>query len=124
MKGQLDKEAIVNPIVEANSDQLHNTSDNNNVNDDDDDENVIEWSPEMLKKRSRELQLVDANGVCKTIKHDIGKRCDSRIDELTFSENDEESKSPSRSTTSDSQVNLLYFFLIFNSLLINPIIDI
>lgn len=97
MKGQLDKEAITNPITEA---------DNNANEDDDDDENIAEWSPEMLKKRSRELQLVDANGVCQNLKHDIGKRCDSRMEEILLSEIDESSKSPSRSTTSDSQVSL------------------
>lgn len=101
MKGQLDKEAKSNPIMEAGP----------GVEDDDEDI-IAEWSAEMLKKRSRELQLVDANGVCQSLKHEISKRCDSRVEEILLSEIDEESKSPSRSTTSDSQV--IFTFQIFD----------
>lgn len=87
MKGQLDKESITNPIVSEIELQLE------------------DWSPEKLRKRSRELQLVDVNGICQAVKLESGvKRCDSRMEEIILSEIDEESKSPSRSTTSDSQV--------------------
>lgn len=69
-----------------------------------DDESIEEWSQDQLRKRSKELQLVDENG--QLAKHDIALRnCDSRIEEITLSEVEEESKSASRSTTSDSQVS-------------------
>lgn len=70
-----------------------------------DDESFEEWSQEQLRKRSKELQLVDEHG--QVARHDIVLRsCDSRIEEITLSEVEEESKSASRSTTSDSQVSL------------------
>lgn len=78
------------------------------------DLSVEEWSKEQLRKRSRELQLVDLNGDSQPMKiKSFISTCDSRLDEVTFSEIENESKSASRSTTSDSQVQFsinIFFF--------------
>ncbi|KAJ8935939.1 hypothetical protein NQ314_012560 [Rhamnusium bicolor] len=57
-----------------------------------------EWTEEMLRKRSEELQLIDAQGnvTCTT---DI-KRNESRCEEVILSDQDQ---SPSKSTTTESQ---------------------
>jgi hypothetical protein len=75
--------------------------------DSDPEEKVIEeWSPEQLRKRSRELKLIDANGNCQLMKTDLSAKAtpEKKLEDGLSSEVEEESKSPSRSTTSDSQV--------------------
>lgn len=57
-------------------------------------------------QRSKELQLIDENGKCKVPKLDVSERSSDRVEEITLSEVEDESKSASRSTTSDSQVRL------------------
>lgn len=70
------------------------------------------WSLEMIKKRSEELQLLDSQG---GIKSEI-KRSESRCEEVLLSDHEQ---SPSKSTTTESQVRSLQFqnFLI-NSMLL------
>lgn len=69
------------------------------------EEQIEEWSRDQLSQRSKELQLIDENGKCKVPKLEVGARsCDNRVEEITLSEIEDESKSASRSTTSDSQV--------------------
>lgn len=63
-------------------------------------------------QRSKELQLIDENGKCKVPKLDIGVRNCDRVEEITLSEIEDESKSASRSTTSDSQVRIFVSFLL------------
>lgn len=104
MKGQLDKESERNPIVETDANANETAEET-----EEEEEDLDDWSPEKLRKRSRELQLVDENGICQTMKHDVGKRSESRTEDMILSEIDEESKSPSRSTTSDSQVSLTIY---------------
>lgn len=58
-----------------------------------------EWTEEMLRQRSRELQLIDEDGNVKT-KGEI-KRVDNRVEEVVFSDHEQ---SPSKSTTTESQV--------------------
>lgn len=91
MKGQLDKESERNPMIEIEN-----------------EEDIIDWSADELKKRSRELQLVDINDVCQQLKFDINKRSSNRMEELLLNDMEEGSKSPSRSTTSDSQVGFVF----------------
>lgn len=65
-----------------------------------DDEPIEDWSHEQLRKRSKELQLLDENGKC--ILKKFENRYDVKGDEIHLSEIDDGSKSAS--TTSDSQV--------------------
>lgn len=65
-------------------------------------------------QRSKELQLIDENGKCKVPKLDVAVRHCDRVEEITLSEVEDESKSASRSTTSDSQVR------VHSLLVINP----
>lgn len=68
------------------------------------EEPIEEWSRDQLIQRSKELQLIDENGKCKVPKLDNGTRNCDRVEEIMLSEVEDESKSASRSTTSDSQV--------------------
>lgn len=68
-----------------------------------DEENVFEvWTDEMLRKRSEELQLMINEKNAAVEKENA--RCESRIEEIIISDID---CSPSRSTTSESQVRIL-----------------
>lgn len=67
--------------------------------DDDDEPEPEVWSEEMLRKRSEELNLLDSQGSTKT----EPRRSDSRCEEITLSDHEQ---SPSRSTTTESQVSL------------------
>lgn len=58
------------------------------------------WSEDMLRKRSEELQVVDFQGITNET-----RRNESRCEEITLSDQDQ---SPSRSTTTESQVILLH----------------
>lgn len=79
MKGQLGSNHIESPDVEPEPEI---------------------WSEDMLRKRSEELQILDFQG----IKHEP-TRNESRCEELTLSDQDQ---SPSRSTTTESQVIKLH----------------
>lgn len=57
------------------------------------------WTLEMVRKRSEELQLLDG-------KSEV-KRSESRCEEIILSDHDQ---SPSKSTTTESQVSLLFYF--------------
>lgn len=59
-----------------------------------------EWTEEMLRQRSKELQLIDDEGNIKP-KGEI-KRIDNRVEEVIFSDHEQ---SPSKSTTTESQVS-------------------
>lgn len=67
------------------------------VSDDDEPEPEV-WSEEMFRKRSEELNLLDSQGSTKT----EPRRSDSRCEEITLSDHEQ---SPSRSTTTESQVS-------------------
>lgn len=72
----------------------------------DSEHSMEDWSVEQVRKRSHELKLIDSNGICQTAKVETSLRItETKMEELTISETEEESKSASRSTTSDSQVN-------------------
>lgn len=62
------------------------------------------WTLEMVRKRSEELQLLDCQGA---IKAEVN-RSESRCEELILSDQDQ---SPSKSTTTESQVKLNLFYL-------------
>lgn len=67
------------------------------------DEKLVEWTQDQVKKRSKELQLVDESGKCILPKIENRKTSDQvRSDDVNSNEIEEESKSAS--TTSDSQV--------------------
>ena len=59
-----------------------------------------EWTEEMLRKRSQELQLIDSQGNI-TFRNET-RRNESRCDDLNLSDHDQ---SPSKSTTTESQVS-------------------
>lgn len=61
------------------------------------------WTLEMVRKRSEELQLLDAQG---GVKPEVN-RSESRCEELILSDHDQ---SPSKSTTTESQVITLNLF--------------
>ncbi|XP_037038214.1 uncharacterized protein LOC119075772 isoform X1 [Bradysia coprophila] len=69
------------------------------------EEPIEDWSRDQLMQRSKELQLIDENGKCKVPKLDGVRNCD-RVEEITLSEVEDECKSASRSTTSDSQITV------------------
>lgn len=83
MKGQLDREGPEDAV---------------------DLEPVEEWTAEMLRKRSQELQLIDEEGNIKS-KGD-NRRVENRMEEVLFSDHEQ---SPSKSTTTESQVNIFVF---------------
>ncbi|KAJ3667136.1 hypothetical protein Zmor_002540 [Zophobas morio] len=60
-----------------------------------------EWTEEMLRKRSQELQLIDSQGNI-TFRNET-RRNESRCDDLNLSDHDQ---SPSKSTTTESQVTV------------------
>lgn len=60
------------------------------------------WTLEMVRKRSEELQLLDSQGI---IKAEVN-RSESRCEELILSEYDQ---SPSKSTTTESQVIFTFY---------------
>ncbi|XP_064212402.1 uncharacterized protein PsGEF isoform X3 [Tribolium castaneum] len=60
-----------------------------------------EWTEEMLRKRSEELQLIDAQGNV-TSRNDT-RRIESRCEDNNLSDHDQ---SPSKSTTTESQVTV------------------
>ncbi|CAH1223954.1 unnamed protein product [Diabrotica balteata] len=63
-----------------------------------------EWTEEMLRKRSEELQLIDSEGNIQTkdIK-EVPRKSENGCDEGVLSENDH---SPSKSTTTESQITV------------------
>lgn len=76
-------------------------------NSQDPDENEMEpvyeeWTEEMLRQRSKELQLIDEEGNVK-LKGEV-KKVDNRVEEVVFSDHEQ---SPSKSTTTESQVRNL-----------------
>lgn len=130
MKGQLDSQVAKHTngmrgggssttADDANHNDGNNEAANGNDDDDDDDptsdeEHIEDWSDAKVRERSKELQLIDENGLCSapppSVKPDTAaafRRFDHRhADEITLSEfTEDESKSASKSTTSDSQVS-------------------
>lgn len=67
------------------------------------DDCIEEWSKEKLNKRSKELQLIHSN--CSSVVHRSDKSGSYQVEEILLSELDDDSKSATKSTTSDSQVN-------------------
>lgn len=68
----------------------------------DDDHNIEIWTDEMFKKRSEELHLLDMHGNMCVREESL--RNISRCEDIALSDLDQ---SPSRSTTTESQVNNL-----------------
>lgn len=87
MKHQLDKQVVESDPIESDPDE---------------DINIKDWSPEEVQKRSSELNLIDFNGVCKSpaIERKTAKQQNGTFDPIITS------KSPSRSTTPDSQITV------------------
>ncbi|XP_030756951.1 uncharacterized protein LOC115882842 [Sitophilus oryzae] len=81
MKGQLDEAGPHSPVIEQ-------------LNED--------WTEEMLRKRSEELQLIDPLG--NITSYGDTRRHENKCEELTLSDQDEHS--PSKSTTTESQVTV------------------
>lgn len=73
------------------------------------DEKIEDWTQDQLKKRSKELQLVDEAGKCILAKADNRKYDYNRNEDISLSEMEEGSKSAS--TTSDSQVCITHYYL-------------
>lgn len=73
---------------------------------DTDEERIEDWTVEQVRKRSRELKLIDASGQQVTYKSSTTHVTNQ--EDLITEDGDEErrSKSPSRSTTSDSQITV------------------
>ena len=104
MKGQLDRQ-----IIEL-SDPIESET-----------EGDQDWSAEQVSNRSKELKLIDAIG---KLNNELNKLTESHDE---GSENEDDNKSVSKSTTSDSQVmkeihnklnihNLVLFFVDYGSL--------
>ncbi|CAG9861476.1 unnamed protein product [Phyllotreta striolata] len=70
---------------------------------DDEPDPVEEWTPEMLRKRSEELRLVDADGNVRGAEPKDARRRDSGGCEETASDLE---RSPSKSTTTESQITV------------------
>ncbi|GAB0094975.1 hypothetical protein DMENIID0001_103010 [Sergentomyia squamirostris] len=104
MKGQLDQAKKI--ALQNQSEPIESEPE--------EDETIEEWTTEQVKKRSRELQLIDATGRCQVPKTDGASKSKenasnavNRTDDLSAaSEVEDESKSASRSTTSDSQITV------------------
>ncbi|XP_050506430.1 uncharacterized protein LOC114332848 [Diabrotica virgifera virgifera] len=63
-----------------------------------------EWTAEMLRKRSEELQLIDSEGNIKSKDtKEVPRKSENGCDEGVLSENDH---SPSKSTTTESQITV------------------
>lgn len=88
MKGQFDKQACASEPIESDDD-------------DEEETNSQEWSVDEVKRRTRELNLNAQNS---------GGQSSQKADE-TMSEDEQNEKSASKSTTSDSQVSLVPKFL-------------
>lgn len=81
------------------------------ANDVDEHEHIEDWSPDQLRERTKQLQMAEASnghlhGGPKGEAPLENRNCESRMEEVTLSEVEDESKSASKSTTSDSQVRL------------------
>ncbi|XP_050092653.1 uncharacterized protein LOC126575807 [Anopheles aquasalis] len=90
MKGQLDKQVIESDPIDSDSEQQ-----------------VEEWTIEKVKNRSKELNLVDSNGSLPRFLTNTKVNSAEQLpaDEISMFEDDED-KSFSKSTTSDSQVTV------------------
>lgn len=75
---------------------------------DTDDERIEDWTVEQVRKRSRELKLIDASGHQVAFRSPTSPQANQEVPMTTDDNNEEErrSKSPSRSTTSDSQITV------------------
>lgn len=86
------------------------------ANDIDEHENIEDWSSEKLLERSKQLQMSDSisNGLSGPNGEAQFRSLSgtNRMEEVTLSEVEEESKSASKSTTSDSQVSYTYCFIV------------
>lgn len=113
----------------AQQQHLNASADGHGDHDHDDTEHIEDWSPEQLHERSKTLQLIDENGSAinggssaarqrsaasassersarpaAAVATTAERRCDQRLDDVASSELEDETKSASKSTTSDSQV--------------------
>lgn len=88
------------------------------ANDVDEHDRIEDWSPDQLRERTKQIQMAEAsnghlhNGGVKGEASLENRNCESRMEEINLSEVEEESKSASKSTTSDSQVrfNFILFY--------------
>lgn len=88
MKGQFDKQACASEPIESD--------------DDEETDNSREWSVDDVKRRTKELNLAQSQMQSQSSQ--------KQADEMT-SEDEQNDKSASKSTTSDSQVSLVPKFL-------------
>lgn len=90
MKGQLDKQVVESDPIDSDPEAA-----------------IEEWSLEQVANRSKELKLVDTDGnVCKAI-NGAGshiKLTEGHLEDSSTYDGDDDNRSVSKSTTSDSQV--------------------
>ncbi|XP_055538201.1 uncharacterized protein LOC129725873 isoform X1 [Wyeomyia smithii] len=92
MKGQLDKQVVESDPIDSDPEQT-----------------IEEWSLEQVTNRSKELKLVDTDGnLCKTL-NGAGsnmKLTDAHLEDSSTYDGDDDNRSVSKSTTSDSQITV------------------
>lgn len=92
MKGQLDKQVVESDPIDPDPEVA-----------------IEEWSVEQVATRSKELKLVDTDGIlCKTL-NGAGsnlKLTDAHLEDGSTYDGDDDNRSVSKSTTSDSQVSV------------------
>lgn len=91
MKGQLDKQVVESDPIDSDPEAA-----------------IEEWSVEQVTNRSKELKLVDTDGnVCKAINGTGSnlKLTEAHLEDSSTYDGDDDNRSVSKSTTSDSQVS-------------------
>lgn len=102
MKGQLDKQQEQARLIAVQSKECLDKEDAHLLDDDEHDEKITYWTREQLEKRTKELNLI--KDPLKT-NNSSSRRRNSGVEEISgISDAGSDVKSPSRSTTSDSQV--------------------
>ncbi|XP_058835219.1 uncharacterized protein LOC131692276 isoform X2 [Topomyia yanbarensis] len=92
MKGQLDKQVVESDPIDSDPEQT-----------------IEEWSIEQVANRSKELKLLDTDGnLCQTVNGlgSSGKLLDAQLEDGSTFEGDDDNRSVSKSTTSDSQITV------------------
>lgn len=122
MKGQLDAESVgcaqcqhvvqqyLRTSFDLGGEQQQQIDAGADATNGDEVEHIEDWSPDQLHERSKALQLIDENGSVNgtrlrpAAEAPEQRRCESRVEDVASSEVEDETKSASKSTTSDSQV--------------------
>ncbi|XP_055390455.1 uncharacterized protein LOC129619296 isoform X2 [Condylostylus longicornis] len=108
MKGQLDKQQEQARLVAITQMQSNENLDKEDifVSEEEEEEKITFWTKEQLEKRTKELNFAKENPGVKPVHRAFGGKRLSGVEEVAFSDVDSEVKSPSRSTTSDSQITV------------------